>query len=75
MYHEDYWTAQQLEDGQAPHDAVFVPSQGVWRQPLDEEDDEEDIQREMMEEAGRRRPDSIDWMRDGDTRHVYDDEQ
>lgn len=31
------------------------------------------IQREMMVEAGQQRPDSIDWMRDGDTRHFYDD--
>jgi len=58
MYPEDYSIARDLENSLAPHD---------------EEDDEEGIQREMMEEAGRRRPDSIDWMRDGDTRHFYDE--
>lgn len=38
-----------------------------------DEDEEAALQHEMMEEAGRRRPDRIDWMRDGDTRHFYDD--
>ncbi len=35
--------------------------------------DAEAVQREMMEEAGRRRPDSIDDARYGDERHYYDD--
>jgi len=37
------------------------------------EDEKAAIQQEMMAEAGHARPDSIDWMRDGDERHVYDD--
>jgi hypothetical protein len=57
MYPEDYSIARDLENSLAPHD----------------EDDEEDIQREMMAEAGQQRPDSIDFMRDGDTRHFYND--
>jgi len=31
------------------------------------------LAQEMMQEAGERRPDSIDFMRDGDTTHYYDD--
>jgi len=37
------------------------------------EDEKAAIQQEMMAEAGHARPDSIDWMRDSDTRHFYDD--
>ncbi len=40
----------------------------------DEVGDEEDaVQQEKMAEAGHTRPDTIDWMRDGDTRHFYDE--
>ncbi len=38
-----------------------------------DEDEEVALQREMMVEAGHARLDSIDWARDGDTRHFYDD--
>jgi len=38
-----------------------------------DEDEEAALQREMIAEAGQARPDSIDWMRDGDTRHFYDE--
>ena len=44
--------------------------------PTDTTPDEEEetaLQQEMMVEAGHARPDSIDWMRDGDERHFYDD--
>jgi len=34
----------------------------------------EEAQQEGMKEAGQRRPDAIDGMREGDTRHFYDDE-
>ncbi len=38
-----------------------------------DEDEEAALQQEMMAEAAHSRPDSIDFMRDGDMRHVYDD--
>lgn len=39
-YGEDYWTPQQAEDGLAPHDAVWDPASGVWRQVIEDDDEE-----------------------------------
>lgn len=41
--------------------------------PDEDADEEAALQQEMMEEASQRRPDAIDWMRDGDQQHYYDD--
>lgn len=38
-----------------------------------DEADEAALDQEMMAEAKHARPDSIDWARDGDTRHWHDD--
>jgi 8-oxo-dGTP pyrophosphatase MutT (NUDIX family) len=51
----------------------YDPRQDDPTDTTPDEDEEAALQREMMEEAGQRRPDGIDWMRDGDQRHYHDD--
>ncbi len=40
-YGEDWWTPEEAEDGVVPHTAVFDPISGVYREII--EDDEDDV--------------------------------
>lgn len=42
-YGEDYWTPSEAEDGLVPHNAVWDPASGVYRDVIEDgnDDDEE----------------------------------
>jgi len=45
-YGEDYWTPAEVEDGLAPHTAVWDPVSGVYREVIKDDagdDDDEDL--------------------------------
>ncbi len=44
-YGEDYWTPAEAEDGLAPHNAVWDPASGVYREVIEDDarDDGDDL--------------------------------
>jgi hypothetical protein len=40
-YGEDWWTLAEAGDGLMPHNAVWDPANGIYRQVLEAEDDQE----------------------------------
>ncbi len=39
-YGEDYWTPEEAENGMAPHNAVYDPASGVYRDMIEDDEDE-----------------------------------
>ncbi len=42
-YGEDYWTPTEAEDGLAPHNAVWDPASGVYREIIEDDAGDEDL--------------------------------
>jgi hypothetical protein len=40
-YGEDWWTPEEAEDGLMPHNAVFDPASGVYREVVEDDEDNE----------------------------------
>jgi hypothetical protein len=40
QYGEDWWTPEEAEDGLMPHNAVWDPANGIYRQVLEDEGDQ-----------------------------------
>jgi len=41
-YGEGWWTPEKAEDGLMPHNAVWDPANGIYRQVLEDENDQEE---------------------------------
>jgi len=41
-YGEDYWTPAEVEDGRAPHNAVWDPASGVYREVIEDDAGDDD---------------------------------
>jgi len=42
-YGEDYWTPAEAANGLAPHTAVYDPASGVYREMIDDDEDERSL--------------------------------
>jgi len=42
-YGEDYWTPTEVENGLAPHTAIWAPASGIYREVIEEDDGDGDI--------------------------------
>jgi len=42
-YGEDYWTPAEVENGLAPHNAVYDPADGVYREVIEDDADDVDM--------------------------------
>jgi len=57
-YGEDYWTPAEAEDGLVPHNAVWDPASGVYREVI--EDDARDGGDDLLPHLPRRPIDEED---------------